>query len=96
MAIRTNPSLGPSLDGVIASGDAWFDVAGTISPRYGDVSFDDDGYKRIWCASAAALAANAAIAIDDAGNATANAAGGFTAPAAVAAGGSFWAKSATK
>lgn len=96
MSIRTNPSLGPRLDASIPAGGGWLDVAGTISPQYGDVSFDDDGYKRVWCTSAAALASGAAIAVDDSGNATANVSGTYTAPAAIAAGDSFWAKAAAK
>ncbi|NVN06059.1 hypothetical protein HW509_10730 [Asaia spathodeae] len=92
--LRTNPSLGPGLDTVLAPGDAWFDVAGNVSPLYGDVAFDGSGHKRIWATTAAALTAGAAVAIDNSGNATANASGTYTAPVAVPAGGSFWAQSA--
>lgn len=92
MTIRTNPSLGPSLDTVLPADGSWFDVNGTVSPQYGDVSFDEDGYKRVWVTSAAALTAGAAIGIDDSGNATAATGGAYTAPQAVPAGGSFWAK----
>lgn len=92
MTIRTNPSLGPGLDTVIPSGGGWLDVAGNISPVYGDVAFDEDGYKRIWATSAAVLKAGEKIRIDDAGNATAGDTGTYTAPAAVPAGGAFWAK----
>lgn len=94
MTIRTNPSLGPSLDDVMPADGSWFDVNGTVSPQYGDVSFDEHGHKRVWATSAAALTAGAAIAIDDSGNATASAGGAYTAPVAVPAGGSFWAKAA--
>lgn len=94
MTIRTNPSLGPSLDDVMPADGSWFDVNGTVSPEYGDVSFDENGYKRVWATSAAALTAGAAIAIDDSGNATASAGGAYTTPVAVPAGGSFWAKAA--
>ncbi|MBS1082337.1 hypothetical protein [Gluconobacter kondonii] len=94
MTIRTNPSLGPSLDTVLAPGDAWFDVAGNVSPLYGDVAFDGSGYKRVWATSAAALTAGDAIAIDNSGNATASTGGAYTAPIAVPAGGSFWAQAA--
>lgn len=92
--LRTNPSLGPGLDAVIAPGDAWFDVAGNVSPLYGDVAYDGSGYKRIWATSAAALTAGAKIAIDDSGNATASDSGVYVAPVAIPAGASFWAKAA--
>lgn len=91
MTLRTNPSLGPSLDTVLAPGDAWFDVAGNVSPLYGDVAFDGAGFKRIWVTSANALAANDKVSIDASGNAAAADAGAYTAPSAVPAGGSFWA-----
>lgn len=92
MTIRTNPSLGPSLDTVLAPGDAWFDVAGNVSPLYGDIAFDGSGYKRVWVTSAAALKAGAKVAIDDGGNASVSISGTYTAPAVVPPGGSFWAK----
>ncbi|KXV58001.1 hypothetical protein AD947_07370 [Acetobacter tropicalis] len=94
MTIRTNPSLGFSLDTVLPADGSWLDVDGNVSPQYGDVSFDEDGYKRVWVTSAAALTAGAKIGIDDNGNASAADTGAYTAPAAVPAGGSFWAKAA--
>lgn len=92
MTIRTNPSLGPSLDDVMPADGSWFDVNGTVSPQYGDVSFDENGYKRVWATSATVLNAGTAIAIDDSGNATASVGGAYKAPVGVPAGGSFWAK----
>ncbi|KFL90775.1 hypothetical protein AmDm5_0723 [Acetobacter malorum] len=94
MTIRTNPSLGIGLDTVLPADGSWLDVVGTVSPQYGDVSFDEDGYKRVWVTSAAALTAGAKIAIDDNGNATASDSGAYAAPLAVPAGGSFWSKAA--
>lgn len=94
MTIRTNPSLGIGLDTVLPADGSWLDVNGTVSPQYGDVSFDENGYKRVWATSAAALTAGAAISIDDSGNSTAATGGAYTAPLAVPAGGSFWAKAA--
>lgn len=97
MTIRSDVGLGPGLDTVLAAGDVWFGgTTNTVSPVYGDVAFDEDGYKRIWSSSAAALAPGAAVAIDDSGNATASAGGAYTAPVAVPAGGSFWAKATAK
>lgn len=92
MTIRTNPSLGIGLDTVIPAGGSWLDVAGTVSPQYGDVSFDENGYKRVWATSAAKLTAGAKIAIDDKGNATLSGSGAYTAPLDVPAGGSFWSR----
>lgn len=94
MTIRTNPSLGIGLDTVIPADGSWLDVAGTVSPQYGDVSFDEDGYKRVWATSAAALTAGAAISIDNSGNATATTSGAYIAPVAISPGDSFWARAA--
>lgn len=94
MSFRTNPSLGIGLDTVLPADGSWLDINGTVSPQYGDVSFDDSGYKRVWATSAAALTAGAKIAIDDDGNASASDSGAYTAPLAVPAGSSFWAKAA--
>ncbi|WP_336947224.1 hypothetical protein [Asaia sp. HN010] len=92
MALRTNPSLGSDLDQIISPDGMWLDVDQHVSPQYGDVSFDGDGFKRIFVTNPSDLASGAAFNIDTSGNANAASGGAFTAPSDIPAGSSFWAK----
>lgn len=93
MTDRSDVGLGPSFDAVLLPGDVWYGgTTNLVSPQYGDVGFDLNGHKRIWATTAAALTAGEAISVDDNGNAAAATGGTYSAPVAVPAGASFWAK----
>lgn len=98
---RTNPSLGPNLHQVVSATGVWYDGAQQIaSPQLGDWSVGDDGHQYIWVKASAAIAAAASpgtqVTITEPALTAATGAGGFYAPVAgVASGSYFWAKKGT-
>lgn len=94
---RTNPSLGPNLHQTVTAGNVWYDAPGKVSPVVGDWSVGDDGRQYIWVRSSAAIAAAAApgtqVTITEPAMTAAAGSGGFYAPVAgVASGTYFWAR----
>lgn len=97
---RTNPSLGPNLHQVVSPTGVWYDTGDRVSPKVGDWSVGDDGHSYVWVRASAAVAALAApgtqVTITEPAMTAAAGAGGFYAPVAgVASGSYFWARKST-
>lgn len=97
MAFRVNHNLGPNLEQVIDPTLVYYDQANIASPVVGDVSEGDDGHKYVWVRASAAIAAAGSggtqITITEPAMTAAAGAGGFYAPeAGVASGSYFWAR----
>jgi hypothetical protein len=96
--INTTPSLGINLD--YNGGVPYWDNGTVPSPQLGSAARGVDGHIYHWVKASAAISAAAspgtAIAITEPGFTAATGAGGFTAPpAGVAIGTYFWARKAT-
>lgn len=97
---RTNPSLGPNLSQVVSATGVWYDSGNKVSPVVGDWSVGDDGHSYIWVRASGTIAAAASpgtqVTITEPAMTAAAGAGGFYAPVAgVASGSYFWARKGT-
>jgi hypothetical protein len=94
---RTTPQLGPNLHQTVTSGTVWFDNPSKVSPVVGTKEVGDDGHDYVWVKASAAIAAAASpgtqVTITEPAMTAAAGAGGFYAPVAgVASGTYFWAR----
>lgn len=97
---RTNPSLGPNLHQVVTATPWYEPKSGVVSPQLGDWSVGDNGHQFIWVKASSAIAAAASpgtqVSITEPALTAASGSGGFYAPiAGVASGSYFWAQKGT-
>jgi hypothetical protein len=94
---RTNPTLGPDLFQIVTPGSVWYDNPNMVSPKVGTRETGNDGYDYIFVKASGVIAAAASpgtqVAITEPAMTAATGSGGFYAPVAgVASGSYFWAR----